>query len=149
MPIDSAKATSPSSKSDRKGKSFVHDKIWLCIFLIHTLAYLGASAYNNYVAVTSNKQAVNEDTSLGPIDMYVSAGNAAHASDELIMLSGAVIIGLGAAFVAFAVRPILIQVSCKADAKIVVFAPRWFFLTVVGALLTASGAPLGCESAAG
>jgi uncharacterized membrane protein YkvI len=77
------------------------------------------------------------------------AGNVAYASDELIMLSGAVIIGLGAAFMAFAVRPFLIQVSCKADAKIVVFAPRWFFLTVVGVILTASGAPLGCEWSAG
>jgi hypothetical protein len=72
MPIDRAKATSTSSKSDRKGKSFIHDKIWLCIFLIHTLAYLGVSAYNNYVTVANNKQAVNEDTSLGPISMYVS-----------------------------------------------------------------------------
>jgi hypothetical protein len=73
MPTDRTKATSPSDKSDKREKSLVHDKIWLCIFLIHTLAYLGVSAYNNYVAVINNSQSINEDASLGPIDMYVFA----------------------------------------------------------------------------
>jgi hypothetical protein len=61
------------------------------------------------------------------------------------MLCGAVVIGLGAAFVAFAVSLTLTGISFGANGKIVVFAPRWFFLGVVGALFTASGAPLGCE----
>lgn len=61
------------------------------------------------------------------------------------MLCGAVIIGLGAAFVAFAVTPTFTELGYEADKKIVVFAPRWYFMAVVGALLLASGGPLGCE----
>jgi len=69
----------------------------------------------------------------------------AYASDELIVLCGAAIIGLGAAFVAFAVSITQTRLSSEIDWKIVVFAPKWYFLAVVGALLTASGGPLGCE----
>jgi len=61
------------------------------------------------------------------------------------MLCGAAVTGLGAAFVAFAVSTTLSELSYETDGKIVVFAPKWYFLAVVGALLTASGGPLGCE----
>jgi hypothetical protein len=61
------------------------------------------------------------------------------------MVCGAALIGLGAALVAFAVSFTRTGLSSEADREIVVSAPRWYFLAVVGALLAASGGPLGCE----
>lgn len=65
------------SEVPRKGKTApksltdIHDKVWLFIFLIHTLAYLGVSAWINYAVIANDKQPINEDNDLGPIDVYV------------------------------------------------------------------------------
>jgi hypothetical protein len=136
---------SKKAKPASNGRSVVHDKVWLCTFLLHTLAYLGGSAYINYTAVTNDKQPITEDSDLGPINTYVLTTGFAYASDDLMMVCGAAIVGLGAALVAFAVSPTLMVMALGADGKIVVFAPRWYFLAVVGTLLISSGGPLGCE----
>jgi hypothetical protein len=98
---------------DQAGKSAIQDKWWFATFLVHTLGYLGASAWINYTTVTNDKQPVTEDSDLGPIDTYVWTTSLAYASYEVIMLSGAVIIGFGVAFIAFAVSPILIGISAR------------------------------------
>jgi hypothetical protein len=140
-----APRASKKVKPAPSGRSVVHDKAWLCTFLLHTLAYLGVSAYINYTAVANDKQPITEDSDLGPINTYVLTTDFAYGSDDLIMVCGAAIVGLGAALVAFAVSPILMVMALGIDGKIVVFAPRWYFLAVVGTLLIASGGPLGCE----
>lgn len=61
------------------------------------------------------------------------------------MLGGAIIVGLGAGSVAFAVGLCLEGAMYGTDGKIVLFVPRWYFLAVVGALVMASSGPLGCE----
>jgi len=48
----------------------IHDKWWLAAFLVHTLGYLGTSAFINYAAITNDKLPIKEGT-LGPIDTYV------------------------------------------------------------------------------
>jgi len=102
-------------KPTSNGRSVVHDRVWLCTFLIHTLAYLGVSAYINYTAVTNDKQPITEDSDLGPIDTYVLITGSADASDDLMMVCGAAIAGLGAALVAFAVSPTLMVMALRAD----------------------------------
>jgi hypothetical protein len=75
LPTDPRKKTStlkgPSPPLEEKEKSLVHNKVWLYVFLVHTLAYVGITAYINYVTVANDKQPITEGTSLGPIDMYV------------------------------------------------------------------------------
>jgi hypothetical protein len=44
------------------------DKWWLWGFLLHTLIYLGGSAYVNWKAMSLDKQVVTNDTS-DPIDL--------------------------------------------------------------------------------
>lgn len=53
------------------GQSAIHDKVWFSIFLIHTLVYLGVSAWINYGVIANDQQPINEDSDLGPIDVYV------------------------------------------------------------------------------
>jgi hypothetical protein len=62
---------SEKAKSASNGRSVAHDKVWLCTFLLHTLAYLGVSGYINYTAVTNDKQPITKDSDLGPINTYV------------------------------------------------------------------------------
>jgi hypothetical protein len=114
---EKVKSPQPSTKakSASNGRSVVHDKVWLCTFLLHTLAYLGVSAYINYSAVTNDKQPITEDSDLGPINTYVLTTGFAHASDDLMMVCGAAIVGLGAALVAFAVGPTLMVMALGAD----------------------------------
>jgi hypothetical protein len=73
LPTDPRKETSTLKGAnpplEEKEKSLVHNKVWLCVFLVHTLAYVCITAYINYVAVTNNKQPITGDASLGPIDM--------------------------------------------------------------------------------
>jgi hypothetical protein len=73
LPTDRREETStfkdPTPPLEAKEKSLVHNKVWLYIFLVHTLAYVGITAYINYVAVTNDKQPITGDASLGPIDM--------------------------------------------------------------------------------
>jgi hypothetical protein len=71
--------TSKEANTASKNLHAIHDKVWLGVFLVHTLAYLGFSAYINYVTVANDKQSITEVTSLGPIDMYV------HGQRKLLM----------------------------------------------------------------
>jgi len=47
----------------------IHDKWWLAAFLVHTLGYLGTSAFINYAAIKNDKLPITKGT-LGPIDTY-------------------------------------------------------------------------------
>ena len=59
---------------DEKGRTterlVIHDNWWLAAFLLHTLGYLGTSAFINYAAITNDMLPITEGT-LGPIDTYV------------------------------------------------------------------------------
>jgi hypothetical protein len=57
-------------EAEQAERSAVHDKWWLAAFLVHTLGYLGTSAFINYAAITNDKLPITEGT-LGPIDTYV------------------------------------------------------------------------------
>ena len=48
----------------------VHDKWWLWGFMIHAIAYLGSSAYINYVVFIDSRSQIAEDAS-SPITTYV------------------------------------------------------------------------------
>ena len=54
-------------EADKPGRPAVNDKWWLIFFLVHTLAYLGTSAWISYTALTNAKLPITEDTS-DPID---------------------------------------------------------------------------------
>lgn len=78
MPTDDKPFKRKSPRSPAKvrpakqgGQSGIHDKVWLFLFLVHTLAYLGVSAWINYAVIANDKQPISEDSDLGPIDVYV------------------------------------------------------------------------------
>jgi hypothetical protein len=57
-------------EAEQAERSAVHDKWWLAGFLVHTLGYLGTSAFINYAAIMNDRLPITEGT-LGPIDTYV------------------------------------------------------------------------------
>jgi len=56
-----------AANTDSKRIKVISDKWWLLAFLIHTFAYLGASAWIHYAAIANDKMAISDGT-LGPID---------------------------------------------------------------------------------
>jgi hypothetical protein len=56
-----------ASRTSSKRIEVISDKWWLFAFLIHTIAYLGASAWINYAAIANDKVAITDGT-LGLID---------------------------------------------------------------------------------
>lgn len=64
---DTPSVRNDAIRTKSKRTKIIHDKWWLWAFLAHTAAYLGASGWINYVAITNDKLAVIDDT-LGPID---------------------------------------------------------------------------------
>jgi hypothetical protein len=102
---------------DRKTRSglAVHDKAWLYAFLIQTIAYLGATAYINYAAISNDKRPITENSELEPIDLYISTPDCADSSDAVIKLCGAVGVGVVTAFIAFAVSRNLDQEASLMD----------------------------------
>jgi len=65
--LDTPSVPNDATRTQLKKARVIHDKWWLWAFLAHTAAYLGASGWINYVAITNDKLAVTDDT-LGPID---------------------------------------------------------------------------------
>jgi len=66
-PLEIDHSAYTDEEADRSGSPAVNDKWWMIFFLVHTLAYLGISAWINYAAITNDKLPITEDTS-GPID---------------------------------------------------------------------------------
>jgi hypothetical protein len=64
---DTNSVTPDAANTDSKRIKVISDKWWLLAFLIHTAAYLGASAWINYAAIANDKMAITDGT-LGPID---------------------------------------------------------------------------------
>jgi hypothetical protein len=67
-PSDSDRCEPANTGSRRQ--QVTHDKLWLYGFLIHVIAYMSASAYINYLSISTVQQPIAEDHQ-GPIDVYV------------------------------------------------------------------------------
>lgn len=65
-PSDRGETTNTNSRRQR----VTHDKLWSYAFLIHVIVYLGASAYINYLSISTFQQPTAEGIK-APIDMYV------------------------------------------------------------------------------
>jgi len=65
-PSDRGETTNTGSRRHR----VTHDKLWLYAFLLHVIVYLGASAYINYLSISTVQQPTAEGIK-APIDMYV------------------------------------------------------------------------------
>lgn len=134
-----------TKKSKKPTLQCIHDQWWLYGFLLHITAYLGASAYINYIAIANNKQQITDGS--GPIDTHVSTAYHADGSETLFRLCAANAIGLIAAFVVFNVSLSPAETG-DTDGEIILFATNWYHWAVVGAVLLAGCAPLGRKSPA-